>query len=179
MDTIAINLSEVRPTLVLSVPRVFEKLFARVLDNALSGGAIKKNIFFWARGVAERWGREKLALSPVARIQRRAIGRSATARMEANIAMSLCVDVCWGPGGVRAPFALANHMPMSKGLLDSRYHMSFCAAAFIACLTSTQVPMRVPQALHVIITSSVGASGMSRRPPHFSQLNLRIEVILG
>lgn len=61
MDTIAINLAEVRPTLVLSVPRVFEKLFARVLDNALSGGAVKKNIFFWARGVAERWAKEKLA----------------------------------------------------------------------------------------------------------------------
>jgi long-chain acyl-CoA synthetase len=61
MDTIAINMSEVRPTLVLSVPRVFEKLFARVLDNALSGGAIKKNIFFWARGVGDRWAREKLA----------------------------------------------------------------------------------------------------------------------
>ena len=61
MDTIAINLSEVRPTLVLSVPRVFEKLYARVLDNAISGGAIKKNIFFWARGVAERWASEKLA----------------------------------------------------------------------------------------------------------------------
>ena len=61
MDTIAINLSEVRPTLVLSVPRVFEKLFARVLDNALSGGAVKKNIFFWARGVAERWAKETLA----------------------------------------------------------------------------------------------------------------------
>ena len=61
MDTIALNLSEVRPTLVLSVPRVFEKLFARVLDNALSGGAVKKNIFFWARGVAERWAKEKLS----------------------------------------------------------------------------------------------------------------------
>ena len=61
MDTIAINLSEVRPTLVLSVPRVFEKLFARVLDNALSGGAVKKNIFFWARGVAERWAKQKLS----------------------------------------------------------------------------------------------------------------------
>jgi long-chain acyl-CoA synthetase len=61
MDTIAINLAEARPTIVLSVPRVFEKLFARVLDNALSGGAVKKNIFFWARGVGERWAKEKLS----------------------------------------------------------------------------------------------------------------------
>jgi long-chain acyl-CoA synthetase len=61
MDTIALNLSEVRPTLVLSVPRVFEKLYARVLDNALSGSGIKKRIFFWARSVGDRWAKEKLA----------------------------------------------------------------------------------------------------------------------
>ena len=61
MDTIAANLAEVRPTLVLSVPRVFEKLYARVLDNALSGSGVKKRIFFWARGVGERWSKEKLA----------------------------------------------------------------------------------------------------------------------
>jgi len=61
IDTVPFNLSEVRPTLVLSVPRLFEKMYARVLDNALSGGTLKKNIFFWARGVAERWADEKLA----------------------------------------------------------------------------------------------------------------------
>jgi len=61
MDTIAVNLSEVKPTLVLSVPRVFEKLYARVLDNALSGSAVKKQIFFWARRVGDRWAKEKLA----------------------------------------------------------------------------------------------------------------------
>jgi len=54
-------MQEVRPTLVLSVPRLYEKMYARVLDNALSGGAVKKRIFFWARGVAERWANQKLA----------------------------------------------------------------------------------------------------------------------
>jgi long-chain acyl-CoA synthetase len=51
----------VRPTIVLSVPRLYEKMYARVLENALSGGAIKKRIFFWARAVAERWADVKLA----------------------------------------------------------------------------------------------------------------------
>jgi long-chain acyl-CoA synthetase len=32
-----------------------------VLENALSGGAVKKRIFFWARAVAERWADVKLA----------------------------------------------------------------------------------------------------------------------
>jgi long-chain acyl-CoA synthetase len=61
IDTVPINMQEVRPTLVLSVPRLYEKMYARVLENALSGGAIKKRIFFWARGVAEQWADEKLA----------------------------------------------------------------------------------------------------------------------
>jgi len=60
-DTVPLNLTEVRPTLVLSVPRLYEKMYARVLENALSGGAVKKRIFFWARGVADRWADVKLA----------------------------------------------------------------------------------------------------------------------
>jgi long-chain acyl-CoA synthetase len=51
----------VRPTLVASVPRLYEKMYARVLENALAGGAIKARIFFWARGVADKWADEKLA----------------------------------------------------------------------------------------------------------------------
>jgi len=61
IDTVPANLVEVRPTLVLSVPRLYEKMFARVLETALTGGFLKKNIFFWARGVADRWANEKLA----------------------------------------------------------------------------------------------------------------------
>jgi long-chain acyl-CoA synthetase len=61
IDTVPVNMQEVRPTLVLSVPRLYEKMFARVLETALTGGFLKKNIFFWARGVADRWANEKLA----------------------------------------------------------------------------------------------------------------------
>jgi len=61
IDTVPINMQEVRPTLVLSVPRLYEKMYARVLEAALTGGFLKKKIFFWARGVAERWANEKLA----------------------------------------------------------------------------------------------------------------------
>jgi len=61
MDTVPVDMQTVRPTIVLSVPRLYEKMYARVLENALSGGAVKKRIFFWARRVAERWADVKLA----------------------------------------------------------------------------------------------------------------------
>ena len=61
VDKVPQNMLEVRPTLMLSVPRLYEKMYARVLENALAGGEIKKRIFFWARGVADRWADVKLA----------------------------------------------------------------------------------------------------------------------
>jgi long-chain acyl-CoA synthetase len=61
MDTVAFNMTEVKPSLVLSVPRLYEKIYARVLDNALSGSGVKKRIFFWARSIGEKWADEKLA----------------------------------------------------------------------------------------------------------------------
>ncbi|MEO7456326.1 MAG: long-chain fatty acid--CoA ligase, partial [Gemmatimonadaceae bacterium] len=61
MDTVPTDLQIVRPTLVLSVPRLYEKMYARVLENALAGGAVKQRIFFWARHVAEQWANVKLA----------------------------------------------------------------------------------------------------------------------
>src|SRR3954469_19461212 len=36
-------------------------MYARILETALTGGFVKKKIFFWARSVAERWANEKLA----------------------------------------------------------------------------------------------------------------------
>jgi long-chain acyl-CoA synthetase len=61
MDTVPADLQIVRPTLVISVPRLYEKMYARVLENALSGGAVKRRIFYWARRVAERWADVRLA----------------------------------------------------------------------------------------------------------------------
>ena len=61
IDTVTTNLLEVKPTIVCAVPRLYEKIYARVLENALAGSAVKKQIFFWARSVADKWADEKLA----------------------------------------------------------------------------------------------------------------------
>lgn len=61
IDTVPVNMSEVKPTMMMSVPRLYEKIYARVVENAIAGGAVKQRIFFWAKNVGERWADEKLA----------------------------------------------------------------------------------------------------------------------
>ncbi len=59
IDTVPQDLLEVKPTIVVSVPRLYEKIYARVMGMALAGSPLKKNIFFWAKKVGERYGRLK------------------------------------------------------------------------------------------------------------------------
>jgi long-chain acyl-CoA synthetase len=61
MDAVPLNMSEVRPTLMMAVPRLYEKIYARVLENALQTGGLKTKIFFWARRVGEHWSDVKLS----------------------------------------------------------------------------------------------------------------------
>ncbi len=65
VDTVAQNLIDVHPTIVVGVPRLYEKVYARVLENALSGSAVKRRIFLWAKRVGEAWTAHRLAGVPL------------------------------------------------------------------------------------------------------------------
>ena len=64
-DTVAAEMGEIKPTIMAAVPRLYEKIYARVLDAAVSGSPIKKRIFFWAKRSAETWLEYTLARRPV------------------------------------------------------------------------------------------------------------------
>lgn len=51
IKTMADNLVEVRPTVMVSVPRLFEKIYASINAKADSAGFPKKQLFHWAIGV--------------------------------------------------------------------------------------------------------------------------------
>ncbi|MEN6559199.1 MAG: long-chain fatty acid--CoA ligase [Acidobacteriota bacterium] len=60
IETVGENLLEVRPTIMISVPRVFDKIYAKVMDNVLEGSALKRKIFFWAVGVGKKYGARQI-----------------------------------------------------------------------------------------------------------------------
>ena len=61
IEAVPQNMTEVRPTVMLSVPRLYEKMYARVLESAMAGSAPKRAIFRWAKRHAEAWADHALA----------------------------------------------------------------------------------------------------------------------
>ncbi|HEX6324633.1 MAG TPA: long-chain fatty acid--CoA ligase [Vicinamibacterales bacterium] len=57
METVARDLQIVKPTVITGVPRVYEKLYARVLEKGAAATGIKKKLFQWAVRLAEERGR--------------------------------------------------------------------------------------------------------------------------
>ncbi len=51
MDSVPVDVLDVKPTIMVSVPRLYEKIYAKVLGLAMNSGFPRKNIFFWARNL--------------------------------------------------------------------------------------------------------------------------------
>ena len=56
LDDVRQALVEVKPTIVVAVPRVYEKFYARIMGET----GIKRQIVLWARGVGMEWSAEVL-----------------------------------------------------------------------------------------------------------------------
>ncbi len=55
LDTIADNLKEVKPQLFTTVPRLLEKVYDRIMQKGNDLTGIKKKLFVWAHGLAEKF----------------------------------------------------------------------------------------------------------------------------
>lgn len=53
IETVAQNLLEVKPTIVTTVPRLFERIHALIVKNVEAGSTLKKKIFYWALGTGK------------------------------------------------------------------------------------------------------------------------------
>jgi long-chain acyl-CoA synthetase len=111
VDTVAENLSEVRPTIMISVPRLFDKIYARVMDNVLTQSPLKRKIFFWALGVGKTYGGKKLRKEPVSR----------TLEAERALAAKLVFSKIVEKTGGRVKFFVSGGAPLSKDVAEFFY----------------------------------------------------------
>ena len=67
IEKIGDNMREIRPTVVTAVPRLYEKIYARIKERAAEGGHVKTSLLMWAVNIARRWARQVVWKQPVPR----------------------------------------------------------------------------------------------------------------
>ncbi len=55
LETIGDNLKEVKPDMFTTVPRLLEKVYDKIMQKGSELTGIKKKLFFWAHGLAEKF----------------------------------------------------------------------------------------------------------------------------
>jgi long-chain acyl-CoA synthetase len=58
-DQVGEYLREVRPTIMTAVPRLFEKVYHRIVKKGTSAGGFREKLFLWALGVGQRYAELK------------------------------------------------------------------------------------------------------------------------
>ena len=55
VETVRDNMLEVRPTIVTTVPRLFERIQSRIIKQVDAGSPLRRRIFYWALGVGRAY----------------------------------------------------------------------------------------------------------------------------
>jgi long-chain acyl-CoA synthetase len=111
IETVGENLLEIRPNIMVSVPRVFEKIYAKVMDTVLSGSGLKKRIFYWALKVGKEYGRRQLNKE----------GVPGGLQRKRNLAHKLVFSKIIEKTGGRVRFFVSGGAPLSKDIAEFFY----------------------------------------------------------
>jgi len=108
LDKVAENLRETRPHFICSVPRVFEKVYAKILAGVEAGSPVKKKIFNWAIGVGRevsRYQQRGQPLPPGLAVKRRLAHKLVFAKLHAAL-------------GGRLEWAISGGAPLSRDIAE-------------------------------------------------------------
>ena len=108
IDKLAANFLEVNPDCFAAVPRVYEKVHAKIMAKAEAGGGMKRKIFAWALGVAR---------DRVPYLER---GESVPALLaaKARVADALVFTKIRAALGTNFRFAVSGGAPLSRALAE-------------------------------------------------------------
>jgi long-chain acyl-CoA synthetase len=111
VESVAQNLLELRPHIMVSVPRVFEKIYTKVMDQVLVSPIIRRKIFFWALNVGRDFGARKLAGRPI----------PAGLGLRRSIAHKLVFSKIIARTGGRVRFFVSGGAPLSREIAEFFY----------------------------------------------------------
>jgi long-chain acyl-CoA synthetase len=108
LDKVAENLREVRPHFICSVPRVFEKVYAKILAGVEAGSPLKKRIFHWALDVGSAVSRLQQQKKPIPRLL----------ALQHRLAHKLVFSKLHAALGGRLVWAISGGAPLSREIAE-------------------------------------------------------------
>jgi long-chain acyl-CoA synthetase len=87
-DQVGEHLNDVRPTIMTAVPRLFEKVYQRIIKKGMSAGGWKTKLFAWALDVGQRHAQLKdrrEAVPPLLELQHDIVSRLVFSKWRAGV----------------------------------------------------------------------------------------------
>jgi long-chain acyl-CoA synthetase len=113
MTTLPENLLEIRPDIMVSAPRIFEKIYAGIMNKVLASPPVRRKIFFWALKTGKAYGARKLRSEPI----------PAMLKLKRSLAHKLVFRKIIALTGGRIRFFLSGGAPLSKDVAEFFYAM--------------------------------------------------------
>ncbi|MCJ7682192.1 MAG: long-chain fatty acid--CoA ligase, partial [Candidatus Aminicenantes bacterium] len=138
VETLGENMVEVRPNIMVSVPRVFEKIYARIMDSVREGSGLKKKLFFWALGVGHQ----------VSKLERAGETVPGKLRLKHGLARKLVFSKITAKTGGRVRFFVSGGAPLNPDIAEFFHAMGILILeGYGLTETSPVIACNTPEAL--------------------------------
>jgi long-chain acyl-CoA synthetase len=107
METLGDNLREIRPTHIVAVPRVYEKIHGRIHAGVQQGSTLKRGIFNWAISVGRRFN-----------VAQASGGAGPALTLQQRLATALVFKKIRAATGGNIGFYVSTGAPLAKGLAE-------------------------------------------------------------
>jgi long-chain acyl-CoA synthetase len=108
IDKVAENMQEIRPTVMCSVPRLYEKMHARVSAMAEAGPALKRRLFHWSLNVGGEVSKRITAKKEL----------PAALRLKSKVADKLVFEKLRARMGGRLRFFISGGAPLAREIAE-------------------------------------------------------------
>lgn len=108
VDKLVENLGQVKPTFVAAVPRIFEKVYNKVVEGAKKGGGLKWSIFKWSIDIGKQ----------VSKLRQSGQEPSGLLAMQNGIAQKLVFSKLQDRFGGRLRYFVSGSAPLSREMAE-------------------------------------------------------------